>query len=117
MIAIFIGAGCGALLRALICAKIQSCYATMTVNILGALLIGFLYELLRSKSNLPAGLKPLLITGLLGGFTTFSSYLMDFVLLLENHDNMKAFLYLFLSIGLGIFALLVGMKSVAFFGD
>ena len=107
---VFIGGGIGAVFRALICAKIHSHYATMLVNIAGAFLIGALFEYFRSKSNASPETKAFLMTGLLGGFTTFSTYLLDFMVLLERQKTTEAFFYLLCSVAVGILALLVGMK-------
>lgn len=115
MFGVFIGGGIGALLRALICAGINSHYGTMFVNVTGAFFIGVLYEYFRSKSNASPEIRLFLMTGLLGGFTTFSTYLLDFMVLFERQKNTEAFLYLFFSIGLGIAAVLAGMKITAAF--
>lgn len=110
-LSVFVGGGIGAVFRALICSKIHSHYATMLVNIAGAFLIGVLFEYFRSKSNISAETKAFLMTGLLGGFTTFSTYLLDFMVLLERQKTTEAFFYLLCSVGLGIVAVLIGMKA------
>lgn len=115
MFGVFIGGGIGTLLRSLICARINSHYGTMLVNVTGAFLIGVLYEYFRSKSNASPEIRLFLMTGLLGGFTTFSTYLLDFMVLFELRKSPEAFLYLFFSIGLGIVAVLAGMKITTAF--
>lgn len=112
-LAVFIGGGIGATLRAAVCTAVRSHYGTMAVNVAGAFLIGVLYEYFRSKTELPAELKAFLMTGLLGGFTTFSTYLLDFAVLLERQRTGAAFLYLTFSVGLGMLAVFVGMKATA----
>lgn len=107
---VFVGGGIGAVCRALICSKIHSHYATMFVNIAGAFLIGVLFEYFRSKSNISPETKAFLMTGLLGGFTTFSTYLLDFMVLFERQKTTEAFVYLLCSVAVGILALLIGMK-------
>lgn len=99
MFGVFIGGGIGTLLRSLICARINSHYGTMLVNITGAFLIGVLYEYFRSKSNASPEIRLFLMTGLLGGFTTFSTYLLDFMVLFELRKSPEAFLYLFFRSG------------------
>ena len=110
-LAVFIGGGIGATLRAAVCTAMQTHYGTMTVNVAGAFLIGVLYAFFRSKTELPPELKSFLMTGLLGGFTTFSTYLLDFAVLLERQKTGEAFLYLALSVGLGMLAVAAGMKA------
>jgi CrcB protein len=88
-IAILLGGGIGALLRylssqgigALI--KIPFPAGTLFVNAAGSLLIGFLFGLFESRA-VPAGLRLFLITGFLGGFTTFSSYSLETVRLFSD---------------------------------
>lgn len=112
-LAVFVGGGIGAVLRAAVCAAVRTHYGTMTVNIAGAFLIGVLYEFFRSRTEFPPELKAFLITGLLGGFTTFSTYLLDFAVLLERQKTGEAFGYLALSVGLGLLAVAAGMKAAA----
>ncbi|NMY52249.1 fluoride efflux transporter CrcB [Pseudomonas sp. WS 5011] len=58
--------------------------ATLAVNILGCLLIGYLYGLFLLRPELPPELRAGLIVGFLGGLTTFSSFSLDTVRLLES---------------------------------
>ena len=74
IIAVFLGGGMGSLFRWLICSKISTHWGTLTVNILGAFLIGVLYQYISLHSGFRQELKLLLMTGVLGGFTTFSSF-------------------------------------------
>ena len=53
------------------------------------------------------------MTGLLGGFTTCSTYLLDFAVLLERQKTAEALLYLLLSVGAGFAAVTAGMKATA----
>jgi len=62
-------------------------YSTLTVNIIGSLLIGFLAAILANYFNrFDEMLKSFLIIGFLGGFTTFSSFSYDTVTLFTNHQ-------------------------------
>ena len=98
-IAIFLGGGFGALTRYLIIDQISKLspnsfpYGTMLVNILGALLIGVIYYLLMSKIIINEQLKVFITIGFLGGFTTFSSFNLDFFRLIETGNMFLAIMY------------------------
>ncbi len=98
-VAIFLGGGFGALSRYLIIDQINKLgtnsfpYGTMLVNILGALLIGAIYYLLISKVIINEQLKVFITIGFLGGFTTFSSFNLDFFKLIESGNMFLAIMY------------------------
>ena len=98
-IAIFLGGGFGALSRYLIIDQINKLgtnsfpYGTMLVNILGALVIGAIYYLLISKVIINEQLKVFITIGFLGGFTTFSSFNLDFFKLIESGNMFLAIMY------------------------
>jgi CrcB protein len=81
-VCVIVGGGIGALLRYLssrgIGALVKTPFpaATLVVNAAGAFIIGFLFGLFESRA-VPQGVRLLLITGFLGGFTTFSSYSLE----------------------------------------
>lgn len=52
-------------------------WGTLAANVAGSLLIGILYVLIHDKHVLSESMKPLLVTGLLGGFTTFSAFSLE----------------------------------------
>ena len=81
------------------------------INILGCFLMGIISELL---TYWPSSLnfKYFLISGLLGGFTTFSSFALEFGLLIEKNQISIAFLYLVLSFSLSLIFFFIGMKLV-----
>ena len=99
IIAIFLGGGCGALSRYLIIDQINKIssnsfpYGTTLVNVLGAFLIGIIYYLLISKIIINEQLKVFITIGFLGGFTTFSSFNLEFFKLLESGNFMNALIY------------------------
>lgn len=73
-------------------------------NILGCLLFGFFSQYIDSKSNWQA----ILLIGLCGGLTTFSSFIMEVLKLLKTNQFLNAFLYIFLSVTLGILIIWLG---------
>lgn len=109
---IFIGGGIGSILRYMIQVfsgkSLNNGFpiATLLVNVLGCLVIGILAALaLKLKWN--EQLMLFVFTGLLGGFTTFSSFSLEFVQLMKNNQTGMALLYVGLSnfAGLGLCAL------------
>ena len=85
----------------------------MLVNVLGCFLIGVLYSYFKDKTA-SATLPLLLMTGVLGGFTTFSTFSLETVQLLQQNEWLKAVLYVVGSVGLGVAACYFGMRQ---FGD
>lgn len=81
--------------------------AILTVNILGSFLMGVFVVTAAHKGL--THLSPLLMTGFLGGFTTFSSFSLETVNLIERGDIGQAMLYVALSVGVSVGALAVGM--------
>ena len=83
---------------------------TLTVNVVGGLLMGLLagYFALRYSGS-GQNLRLFLATGILGGFTTFSAFSLDAVLLWERGEILGALLYVLLSVVLSIAALAAGL--------
>lgn len=83
---------------------------TLAVNVIGGLLMGLLagYFALKYQAG-GEGLRLFLATGILGGFTTFSAFSLDAVLLWERGDVAQALLYVALSVVLSIAALVAGL--------
>lgn len=111
---VFFGGGIGALLRWIVTTRISGHWGTMLVNVIGAFLIGVLYGCISSGVIWKPETKLLLMTGLLGGFTTFSTYLLDFAVLCEKDSFFEAAAYLLLSVAVGVTVLYVGIKTGGF---
>lgn len=89
--------------------------ATITVNVLGSLLMGLLAGLAAHIDGFNQTLRPFLMVGLLGGFTTFSSFSLDTVYLWERGAYAQAAGYVTASVllsVLGFFAGLATMRSI-----
>lgn len=110
LLAVFIGGGVGASLRHLInlgAARLLGSgggpYATLFINVAGSVLIGMLAVWFEGRlSGLPQVWRSLLVTGVLGGFTTFSAFSLETLLLIERGDWKGAMLYVFASVLLSI---------------
>lgn len=87
-------------------------WGTLIANVLGCLIMGLLIEAMALRWTVSNDLRAFLAVGLLGGFTTFSAFSVDFALLFVRHDYVSAGLYLFASVGLSIVALFAGMAIV-----
>lgn len=84
-------------------------FGTFTVNIVGSLLMGLLITLLAHKIDVSNQLRSFLAVGFLGSFTTFSTYSMETVLLVQRGDWSGAALYSIGSLIVGVLALLAGL--------
>lgn len=84
-------------------------WGTLAVNVAGSFAIGILAELIVARFGASAELRLLLITGFLGGFTTFSAFALDAVTLIERGASLAAATYLILSIGASIAAAIAGI--------
>ncbi|MEM7746171.1 MAG: CrcB family protein [Pseudomonadota bacterium] len=110
-----IGGAAGASLRYLVAAwagrLLGAGYmGTLVVNVAGSFLMGILAVVLMER--VPGGWQrfaPLLITGVLGGFTTFSAFSLDALYLLERGRFLAASGYIAGSVGLSILALYAGL--------
>jgi len=79
-------------------------YATLSINVLGSFLMGFLFIETLERLTISPQLRIGILTGFLGGFTTFSTFAMETLLLAEQGEAAKSVLYAALSLALGLFA-------------
>ena len=82
---------------------------TWLVNVSGSLLIGILYVLLVERFPVNTELRALLMVGFLGAFTTFSTYSLDTLLLIERGLVFQALIYTFTSVVFCLLATWLGM--------
>ena len=85
-------------------------YGTMFVNILGSFLMGFAaFYMLERMDGSFARYAPLVLTGVLGGFTTFSAFSLDALFMLERSRFLAAGIYMGGSVAFAMLALFAGM--------
>ncbi|ANU08624.1 fluoride efflux transporter CrcB [Paraurantiacibacter namhicola] len=93
-------------------------FATLAANTIGSLLMGVLAGVLvknGGEAQWSEQLRLFVGVGLLGGFTTFSAFSLEMVLLIERGNFLFAALYVMLSVALGIVGLFVGLNFVRLF--
>ncbi len=84
-------------------------WGTLTVNVVGSFGIGVLAELIVTRFGASTDLRLLLITGFLGGFTTFSAFALDAVSLFERGAALSSLVYLVASVVVSLAATVAGM--------
>ncbi|MEL0151378.1 MAG: fluoride efflux transporter CrcB [Parvibaculales bacterium] len=87
-------------------------WATMSVNILGSLLMGLVIGWLSRQNGGSDALRLFVAVGILGGFTTFSAFSMDLFTLLERRDIAATMLYLGGSLLGGLLAFIIGFMAL-----
>ncbi|MDE2385657.1 MAG: fluoride efflux transporter CrcB [Alphaproteobacteria bacterium] len=85
---------------------------TMVINITGCFIMGALTELMAPRLNISNEMRLFLTTGILGGYTTFSAFALDFALLMERRDAAGAAAYVLASVGLSLIACFIGLWLV-----
>ncbi len=109
-----VGGAVGCCARYAVTQLIQQVYgrsfplATLIINVLGCFLMGFLFFETLERISMSPTLRTAILTGGLGGFTTFSTFAMESILLIEGGEIGYMAAYLLLSVFLGLAAALVG---------
>ena len=112
---VFFGGGLGAAMRHLVnMAALRLVgpgfpWGTMAINILGSFAMGLFIEMLARRFNASNELRLFVATGILGGFTTFSAFSLDFAVLWERGAMVPAFAYALASVLLSLLALFLGL--------
>src|SRR4051794_40751593 len=112
---VFIGAGIGGALRHAVniwATKLfgyNFLFGTFIVNVAGSFLMGLLAGFFAYRAGVPQHLRLFLTTGILGGFTTFSTFSLDAALLIERHSLGLAAGYLAGSVAASVGALFLGL--------
>lgn len=111
---VFLGAGIGGALRHAInqiAAHWSSAFpvGTLTVNVVGSFLMGVAVVFFAARGESGSQLTLFFATGLLGGFTTFSAFSLESAMFAEKGDMATVALYIALSVGLSVGALLAGL--------
>jgi CrcB protein len=115
LLSITVGGALGSLARYFLSTGIYRLTGTnfpwgiFAVNVLGGLVMGMVVELGALKLNYSPEMRAFLITGILGGFTTFSAFSLDAALLIERGDLISAGLYVVGSVVFSIGALFGAM--------
>jgi CrcB protein len=108
-----LGGGIGSILRyaaAILINTKKFPYATLSVNIIGSFMIGLVLAFSMRDQNFANNWKLFLATGMCGGFTTFSAFSIENMQLLQSGKTGMAFLYIALSVVLGIAATFAGYQ-------
>ena len=115
---VFIGGGVGAALRHGVNLAVARWlgtsfnYATLIENVSGSLVMGLLVGYFAFKGGVPQHLRLFLTTGILGGYTTFSAFSLDSVLLWERGQWASATVYVLASVLASILGLVLGLSVI-----
>lgn len=121
LLLVFIGGGIGSMLRYCTSWLILRYYqqqfpiATLIANVVGCLLIGVLISLLGRSPTAQTDIKFLMITGFCGGYTTFSAFASENIMLMQSGQLSSAMLYTIMSVVLCLLAVWCGMLLVLLF--
>ncbi len=115
LVGIMLGGAVGALLRFLTANRVHQWFGrslpfgTLAVNVIGSFLIGVLYVYFIQRGLLDTPLARGLLIGVLGAFTTFSTFSLDTFYLLEQSEWLKGGLNVVLNVGVCLLAVWLGV--------
>jgi CrcB protein len=115
---VFFGGGLGAMLRHLVnvtcarCIGLEFPWGTIIINITGSTVMGLIAGYLAFKGEASQPWRLFVMTGILGGYTTFSAFSLDAALLYERGELGLSALYVFGSVALSIAGLFGGLALV-----
>jgi fluoride exporter len=89
-------------------------WSTFWINVTGSLVIGFVLVLLAERFSRARLTRPLVATGFLGAYTTFSTYMVDTDSLFHEHHVVIGVIYVVASVAAGVVAVFVGVISARF---
>ena len=120
---LIIGAGgfIGAIARYVISGAVQNRtdslfpYGTLVVNCLGCLLLGFMIYFVEERAILTVNARLFLAVGIMGAFTTFSTFGFETVQLMQNREFMQAAGNIFLNVAIGVTAFWAGRTMLRLF--
>tara|TARA_A100000164_G_scaffold360909_1_gene375061 strand:- start:627 stop:1001 length:375 start_codon:yes stop_codon:yes gene_type:complete len=116
LISVFLGGGFGAIIRYLVIEQVNKLFlvafpfGTIAVNVIGAFLIGLLSSYLAERLDVSENIKMFLIVGFCGGFTTFSSFNIEFYQLFSNGEILSSLIYVTTTFVLTVVAFYVGVS-------
>lgn len=117
---VFLGGGFGAAARHGVnlltrTIGLDSPFGTMAMNVLGSFLMGAIVGYAAFRGELPQHWRLFFTTGILGGFTTFSAFSLETILLYQRGQVGIATLYVAASVGLAVAGLVAGMALLRHF--
>jgi len=116
ILAIAAGGSIGAVMRYLVSTGVYNYlgrgfpYGTLAVNVLGSLLMGLLYELFLQRLSVSPEVRAVLLVGFLGAFTTFSTFSIETITLIEQGYLLKAVGNILASVILCVMAAWLGLQ-------
>ena len=118
IVAVALGAGLGGVVRLLVTQFViarlglgSAFYATLFINVSGSFLIGLVLETAQVRGGLNPLWRYFLATGILGGYTTFSTFSFEAYALFTGALGFSGLLYVVASVTLGIFGALLGITA------
>lgn len=118
ILAVAAGGAAGAVARYLVMSAVGAVmgsgfpYATLTVNVVGSFILGVVVETAALAWSPSEALRAFLVVGVLGAFTTFSTFSLDVAVLYERGALVSLAVYIIVSVALSVAALFAGLALV-----